>query len=41
MVQALAELAEALRSSPGWRAKADIAVVRDVLGGSDWLRGPG
>jgi selenophosphate synthetase-related protein len=41
MVQALAELAEVLRSSPGWRAKADIAVVRDVFGGSDWLRGPG
>jgi uncharacterized protein len=41
MVQALAELAEVLRSSPGWRAKADIAVVRDVLGTSDWLRGPG
>jgi selenophosphate synthetase-related protein len=30
-----------LRSSSGWRAKADIAVVRDVFGGSDWLRGPG
>jgi hypothetical protein len=41
MVQVLAELAEALRSSPGWRAKADIAVVRNVFGGSDWLRGPG
>lgn len=41
MVHALAELAEALRASPGWRAKADIAVVREVFGGSDWLRGPG
>jgi selenophosphate synthetase-related protein len=41
MVQALAELAEVLRSSPGWRAKTDIAVVRDVFGASDWLRGPG
>jgi selenophosphate synthetase-related protein len=41
MVQILAELAEVLRSSPGLRAKADIAVVREVLGGSDWLRGPG
>jgi uncharacterized protein len=41
MVQVLAELAEVLRSSSGWRAKADIAVVRDVFGGSDWLRGPG
>ena len=41
MVHALAELAEALRSSPGWQAKAHIAVVRDVFGASDWLRGPG
>ncbi|MGH9192717.1 MAG: AIR synthase related protein, partial [Acidimicrobiales bacterium] len=41
MVQALAELAQVLRSSSGWRAKADIAVVRDVFGASDWLRGPG
>jgi uncharacterized protein len=41
MVHVLTELAEALRSSPGWRAKADIAVVRDVFGGSDWLHGPG
>jgi uncharacterized protein len=41
MVQILAELAEVLRSSPGWRAKTDIAVVRDVFGASDWLRGPG
>src|ERR687898_3451498 len=41
MVQVLAELAEVLRSSPGWRAKADIAIVRDVFGASDWLHGPG
>jgi uncharacterized protein len=41
MVQVLADLAEALRSAAGWRAKSDIAVVRDVFGGSDWLRGPG
>jgi uncharacterized protein len=41
MVQALDELAKVLRSSSGWRAKADIAVVREVFGGSDWLRGPG
>lgn len=41
MVQALAELVEALRSSSGWQAKADIAVVRAVFGESDWLRGPG
>lgn len=41
MVQVLGELAEVLRSSSGWRAKADIAVVREVFGASDWLRGPG
>ena len=41
MVHDLAELAEALRSSPGWQAKAHIAVVRDVFGAGDWLRGPG
>ena len=41
MVHGLAQLAEALRSSPGWQAKAHIAVVRDVFGGGDWLRGPG
>jgi selenophosphate synthetase-related protein len=41
MVHDLAELAEVLRSSPGWQAKAHIAVVRDVFGAGDWLRGPG
>jgi selenophosphate synthetase-related protein len=41
MVQALADLATAIRSAPGWTAKAHIAVVRDVLGPTDWLRGPG
>jgi selenophosphate synthetase-related protein len=37
----LAALVEALRAAPGWRAKADIAVVGEVLGSGDWLRGPG
>jgi selenophosphate synthetase-related protein len=37
----LAALVEALRAAPGWRAKADIAVVGDVLGPGDWLRGLG
>jgi uncharacterized protein len=41
MVHVPAELAEVVRSSSGWRAKEDIAVVRDVFGASDWLRGPG
>jgi uncharacterized protein len=41
MVRALADLAGTIRSAPGWRAKAHIAVVGEVLGPSDWLRGPG
>src|SRR5262245_39706485 len=38
---ALAGLVDALRAAPGWRGKADIAVVGEVLGPADWLRGPG
>jgi selenophosphate synthetase-related protein len=41
MVQALADLVAVIRSSPGWTAKSHIAVVRDVFGPSDWVRGPG
>ena len=37
----LAELAGRLRSLPGVRAKADIGLVADVLGGGDWYAGPG
>ncbi|WP_448627739.1 AIR synthase related protein [Geodermatophilus sp. URMC 64] len=37
----LASLAEHLRTLPGVRAKADIALVADVLGGGDWYAGPG
>jgi selenophosphate synthetase-related protein len=35
------EIAAAVRALPGLRAKAPIAVVADVLGGSDWAAGPG
>jgi selenophosphate synthetase-related protein len=37
----LAALVETLRAAPGWRGKADIAVVGEVLGPGDWLHGPG
>jgi selenophosphate synthetase-related protein len=35
------EIATAVRSLPGLRAKAPIALVADVLGDSDWAAGPG
>ena len=35
------EIAAAVRRLPGLRAKAPIAVVADVLGGTDWEAGPG
>jgi uncharacterized protein len=41
MVRELVDLAATIRSAPGWTAKAHIAVVREVFGPSDWLRGPG
>ncbi len=34
-------LALALRDNPALRAKAGIGVVSDVLGGADWVAGPG
>ncbi len=37
----LRELAATLRDLPGVVAKADIAVVADVLGAGDWYAGPG
>jgi len=37
----LASLAGHLRALPGVRAKADIGLVADVLGGGDWYAGPG
>jgi selenophosphate synthetase-related protein len=37
----VAELARQLADNPALRAKADIALVGDVLGGRDWLGGPG
>lgn len=35
------ELADRLRSLPGVRAKADIALVAEVFGDGDWFAGPG
>jgi uncharacterized protein len=35
------EIAAAVRALPGLRAKAPIALVAEVLGGSDWSAGPG
>jgi selenophosphate synthetase-related protein len=40
-VSDLASLAGHLRGLPGVRAKADIGLVADVLGGGDWFAGPG
>jgi selenophosphate synthetase-related protein len=37
----LAALAGRLRALPGVRAKADIGLVAEVLGGGDWYAGPG
>jgi selenophosphate synthetase-related protein len=37
----LAGIREAVLASPGLRAKAQIGLVGEVLGGTDWLGGPG
>ena len=37
----LEALAQGVRELPGVRAKADIALVSEVLGGGDWYAGPG
>ncbi|MGH8836144.1 MAG: AIR synthase related protein [Actinomycetes bacterium] len=37
----LADLVTAIRSHPGLLGKAAIGLVRDVLGPTDWLAGPG
>jgi selenophosphate synthetase-related protein len=41
MARELVDLAARIRSAPGWTDKAHIAVVREVFGPGDWLRGPG
>lgn len=41
LVQDLKALADRLRHLPGVRAKAQIGLVADVLGGGDWFAGPG
>ena len=37
----LADVVASVLANPGLRAKAEIGLVGDVLGGGDWLRGPG
>jgi selenophosphate synthetase-related protein len=37
----LADLVASVLANPGLRSKAEIGVVGEVLGGSDWLGGPG
>ncbi|MGI9002117.1 MAG: AIR synthase related protein [Pseudonocardia sp.] len=37
----LAEIVDAVLSNPGLRTKAEIGLVGEVLGGTDWLSGPG
>lgn len=37
----LDELVASVLANPGLRAKADIALVGEVLGGTDWVAGPG
>lgn len=37
----LTELAEYLRTHPALRAKGEIKLVSDVLGGASWVHGPG
>lgn len=39
--ETLAELVDSVLANPGLRAKADIAVVGEVLGDTDWVAGPG
>ena len=39
--ESLAELAAAVLTHPGLRAKAEIGLVGEVLGGTDWIGGPG
>lgn len=41
MQDVLDEIVQAVRGHPGLRNKAPIAVVADVLGGTDWREGPG
>ncbi len=40
-MEALEELAQAVRAHPGLLGKAPIAIVTEVLGATDWLAGPG
>jgi selenophosphate synthetase-related protein len=37
----LAEVVDAFRANPALRAKASLALVREIFGTTDWLHGPG
>ena len=39
--ESLADVVAAVLAHPGLRAKAEIGLVGEVLGGSDWISGPG
>jgi uncharacterized protein len=39
--ESLTDLVESVLGNPGLRAKAEIALVGEVLGGTDWVGGPG
>lgn len=39
--ESLTDVVAAVLAHPGFRAKAEIGLVGEVLGGSDWLSGPG
>jgi len=41
MAERLAEIVASVLANPGFRAKAEIALVGEVLGGTDWFGGPG
>ena len=41
MADALREIVDAVLANPGLRAKAEIALVGEALGATDWLGGPG
>ncbi|NMH97177.1 AIR synthase related protein [Pseudonocardia acidicola] len=41
VANSLGEIVDSVLANPGLRAKAEIGLVGDVLGGTDWLGGPG
>lgn len=41
VVESLTEIVDSVLANPGLRSKAEIGLVGEVLGGTDWLGGPG